>query len=68
MAKKKEEPIKEEIVEEAGEPAIFLRKVDVVICNGEDEEPTSPSLNWRICFAAILKETKRFTVSCVQAS
>lgn len=37
MAKKKEEI--EEIVEEAGEPAIFLRKVDVVICNGEDEEP-----------------------------
>ena len=37
MAKKKEE-IKE-IVEEEGEPAIFLRKVDVVICNGEDEEP-----------------------------
>lgn len=37
MTKKKEEI--EEIVEEEGEPAIFLRKVDVVICNGEDEEP-----------------------------
>lgn len=28
----------EEIVEE-GTPAIFLRKVDVIICNEEDEEP-----------------------------
>ena len=37
MAKKK---IVEEIInEEEGSPAIFLRKVDVVICNGEDEEP-----------------------------
>jgi len=29
----------EEIVEEEGTPAIFLRKVDVIIQNGEDEEP-----------------------------
>lgn len=29
----------DEIIEEEGTPAIFLRKVDVVICNGEDEEP-----------------------------
>ena len=36
MAKKKEEI---EIVEEEGSPAIFLRKVDVIICNGENEEP-----------------------------
>lgn len=38
MAKKKEEIIEEEIAEE-GTPAIFLRKVDVIIQNGEDEEP-----------------------------
>lgn len=37
MAKTKEEII-EEINEEEGTPAIFLRKVDVIICNGEDEE------------------------------
>ena len=29
----------EEIIEEEGTPAIFLRQVDVVIQNGEDEEP-----------------------------
>ena len=29
----------EEIIEEEGTPAIFLRKVDVVIQNGDDEEP-----------------------------
>ena len=29
----------EEIIEEEGTPAIFLRKVDVIIQNGEDEEP-----------------------------
>lgn len=37
MKKKKEEI--EEIVEEEETPAIFLRKVDVIIQNGEDEEP-----------------------------
>jgi len=31
--------MEEEIIEEEGTPAIFLRKVDVVIQNGEDEEP-----------------------------
>lgn len=39
MAKKKEEIIEETIVEEEGTPAVFLRKVDVIIQNGEDEEP-----------------------------
>ena len=40
MAKKQEEPvIEEELTEEEGSPAIFLRKVDVIIQNGEDEEP-----------------------------
>ena len=29
----------EEIIEEEGTPVIFLRKVDVIIQNGEDEEP-----------------------------
>ena len=31
--------VEEEIIEEEGTPAIFLRKVDVIIQNGEDEEP-----------------------------
>lgn len=35
---KKGEKMEEEIIEE-GTPAIFLRKVDVIIQNGEDEEP-----------------------------
>ena len=40
MAKKKEEVVLEqELNEEEGTPAIFLRKVDVIIQNGEDEEP-----------------------------
>ena len=38
MSKKTEEVI-EEPIEEEGTPAIFLRKVDVIIQNGEDEEP-----------------------------
>ena len=29
----------EEIIEEEGTPAVFLRKVDVIIQNGDDEEP-----------------------------
>lgn len=40
MAKKKE--VVEEVIDEPieeGTPAIFLRKVDVIIQNGEDEEP-----------------------------
>ena len=36
---KKGEKMEEEIIEEEGTPAIFLRKVDVIIQNGEDEEP-----------------------------
>lgn len=36
MAKAKEEIIEEEIVED-GEPAVFLRKVDVIIQNGDDK-------------------------------
>ncbi len=36
MTKKKEEI--EEIIEEDGTPAVFLRKVDVIIQNGDDEE------------------------------
>ena len=41
MAKKKEQIIEDEIIETEGESsAIFLRKVDVIICNGENEEPT----------------------------
>ena len=40
MAKNKEQVIEEqELNEEEGTPAIFLRKVDVIIQNGEDEEP-----------------------------
>lgn len=35
MARKKK--ITEEIIEEGGTPAIFLRKVDVVIQDGEEE-------------------------------
>ena len=35
MAKKKEEDI--EIVEDGESNAIFLRKVDVIICNAEEE-------------------------------
>ena len=37
MAKKKE--VVEEINEEEGSPAVFLRKVDVIIQNAEDAEP-----------------------------
>jgi len=37
MAKKKE--VVEEINEEEGSPAVFLRKVDVYIYEGEDTEP-----------------------------
>jgi len=37
MAKRKEKPIIEEENEENGTPAIFLRKVDVFIQNGDDE-------------------------------
>jgi len=36
MTKGKDEIIEEEIVED-GEPTVFLRKVDVIIQNGDDE-------------------------------
>ena len=39
MAEIEEPVIEEELTEEEGSPAIFLRKVDVIIQNGEDEEP-----------------------------
>ena len=35
----KNKQVEEIINEEEGSPAVFLRKVDVIICNGEDEEP-----------------------------
>ena len=37
MVKKKEEIIEEEITQEEGSQAIFLRKVDVIICNAEEK-------------------------------